>query len=163
MWGLPCTQITDAKWIAWSRMPMLQCTRQSKQVKIAGLYIGRTWIRLRGTGHVSHGRSVIARALEQDEFCAAVSRCPPCRWDGGAFGSVGANARHVWCRPAFVLPSQFIGTAEHTGQIVELDRWVLQEAVRTLKKYPRLPAIAVNLSAPKHRRGWARSRCWESI
>ncbi len=45
-----------------------------------------------------------------------------------------------------VSPQHFIAPAEKTGRIVEIDRWVVQAAARTLARYPALPGVAVNLS-----------------
>ena len=46
-----------------------------------------------------------------------------------------------------LMPSSFIRVAESSGLIVEIDRWVLEEAIATLARNPQLPAVAVNLSA----------------
>ncbi len=46
-----------------------------------------------------------------------------------------------------ILPGRFIPVAEKSGRIVEIDRWVLRECVRLLARRPRLPALAVNISA----------------
>ncbi|MHB8915263.1 MAG: EAL domain-containing protein [Thiobacillus sp.] len=45
-----------------------------------------------------------------------------------------------------IMPGLFIPIAEKTGKILELDRWVIQEAVATLARHPKLRALAVNLS-----------------
>lgn len=45
-----------------------------------------------------------------------------------------------------VMPGLFITVAEKTGKILELDRWVISEAVTTLARHPRLRALAINLS-----------------
>jgi diguanylate cyclase (GGDEF)-like protein len=50
------------------------------------------------------------------------------------------------------MPDQFIGLAEETGDIVQLGRWVIEEACERLREWQRLPGsgalrIAVNLSA----------------
>jgi diguanylate cyclase (GGDEF)-like protein/PAS domain S-box-containing protein len=47
----------------------------------------------------------------------------------------------------FIMPSHFIPVAEKTGRIVEIDRWVIGEAVQTLARAPQTPGIAVNISA----------------
>ncbi len=45
-----------------------------------------------------------------------------------------------------IPPGQFIGHAEKSGKILELDRWVLRECIGLLAAHPRLPAVAVNIS-----------------
>jgi len=45
-----------------------------------------------------------------------------------------------------VMPGLFIPIAEKTGKILELDRWVVNEAIVTLARHPKLRAMAVNLS-----------------
>ncbi len=46
-----------------------------------------------------------------------------------------------------ILPSNFIPVAEKTGRVMEIDRWVIGEAVKTLAHMPDSPDIAVNISA----------------
>ncbi len=45
-----------------------------------------------------------------------------------------------------IMPALFIPIAEKTGKILELDRWVVNEAIATLARHPKLRAMAVNLS-----------------
>ena len=45
-----------------------------------------------------------------------------------------------------IMPALFIPIAEKTGKILELDRWVIHEAIATLARHPKLLAMAVNLS-----------------
>lgn len=47
---------------------------------------------------------------------------------------------------ALLMPGQFIPVAEKTGQILEIDRWVLRQSIGILARYPQLPALAVNIS-----------------
>ncbi|MDT8406356.1 MAG: EAL domain-containing protein [Methylococcales bacterium] len=47
---------------------------------------------------------------------------------------------------SILLPGQFIPVAEHSGQILAIDRWVLLHSVMLLQQHPQLPALAVNLS-----------------
>lgn len=47
---------------------------------------------------------------------------------------------------SFILPGQFIPPAEKSGKIVELDRWVVREAVQMLAEVGSIPALAVNIS-----------------
>ncbi len=45
-----------------------------------------------------------------------------------------------------IMPGHFIPAAEKTGKILDIDRWVIREAVAQLARTPELPAIAVNIS-----------------
>lgn len=45
-----------------------------------------------------------------------------------------------------VMPGLFISIAEKTGKILELDRWVINEAIATLARHRNLRALAINLS-----------------
>jgi diguanylate cyclase (GGDEF)-like protein len=45
-----------------------------------------------------------------------------------------------------IFPGQFIGHAEKSGKILDLDRWVVRESIALLAAHPRLPALAVNIS-----------------
>jgi diguanylate cyclase (GGDEF)-like protein/PAS domain S-box-containing protein len=47
----------------------------------------------------------------------------------------------------FIMPANFIPVAEKTGRILDIDRWVIGETIRTLAEYPDGPGIAVNVSA----------------
>ena len=46
-----------------------------------------------------------------------------------------------------MTPNYFIPLAERSGQILEIDRWVVRECVRQLKRHPEMPPIAINVSA----------------
>ncbi|WP_111641505.1 putative bifunctional diguanylate cyclase/phosphodiesterase [Marinimicrobium alkaliphilum] len=61
---------------------------------------------------------------------------------------VAAEALVRWIHPreGFINPDDFIGTAESTGQITLLTRWVIDEAVGLLARVPALH-LSVNLSA----------------
>jgi diguanylate cyclase (GGDEF)-like protein/PAS domain S-box-containing protein len=45
-----------------------------------------------------------------------------------------------------LMPAQFIPMAEKSGKIVDIDRWVLREAIQMLADMESLPALAVNIS-----------------
>ncbi len=45
-----------------------------------------------------------------------------------------------------LMPGQFIPLAEKTGKIVDIDRWVLTEAIQMLAVAKAIPALAVNIS-----------------
>ncbi|WP_018875588.1 EAL domain-containing protein [Thioalkalivibrio sp. ALE31] len=44
------------------------------------------------------------------------------------------------------MPGQFIPIAEKTGQILDIDRWVIRESIRRLAGDPAIPGIAINIS-----------------
>lgn len=45
-----------------------------------------------------------------------------------------------------IMPNQFIPHAEKSGQILEVDRWVIRRSIEILKTHPKLSALAVNVS-----------------
>ncbi len=45
-----------------------------------------------------------------------------------------------------IMPGQFIPVAEKTGQILEIDRWVIKRSIETLAAHPDLPALSINIS-----------------
>jgi EAL domain-containing protein (putative c-di-GMP-specific phosphodiesterase class I) len=45
-----------------------------------------------------------------------------------------------------IMPGHFIPSAEKTGKILDIDRWVIRQSVTLLASTPDLPAIAVNIS-----------------
>jgi diguanylate cyclase (GGDEF)-like protein len=61
---------------------------------------------------------------------------------------VGVEALLRWQHPLLgvVSPSRFIPAAEETGQIIEIGRWVLNEACREVANWPEEIRVAVNVS-----------------
>ncbi|MBM3357281.1 MAG: EAL domain-containing protein [Betaproteobacteria bacterium] len=47
---------------------------------------------------------------------------------------------------ALLMPGQFVPVAEKSGKILEIDRWVLREAIQMLAEVKSIPALAVNIS-----------------
>ncbi|NWG88081.1 MAG: EAL domain-containing protein [Hydrogenophilaceae bacterium] len=45
-----------------------------------------------------------------------------------------------------ITPNHFIPIAERSGQILEIDRWVIRECIRQLRLHPAMPPIAINVS-----------------
>lgn len=45
-----------------------------------------------------------------------------------------------------ITPNHFIPLAERSGQILDIDRWVIRESIRQLKAHPAMPPIAINVS-----------------
>ena len=70
----------------------------------------------------------LAEAIEQGQL--QVHFQPQCRLSDGAL--MGAEALVRWQRPdnGLVFPGEFIGVAEKCGLLVEIDRWVMNEALR---------------------------------
>lgn len=48
---------------------------------------------------------------------------------------------------ALLMPGSFIPAAERSGRIIDIDRWVIRAAIRTLGEEDELPALAINISA----------------
>jgi diguanylate cyclase (GGDEF)-like protein/PAS domain S-box-containing protein len=67
---------------------------------------------------------------------------------------IGAEALARWEHPTrgMLAPDQFIPLAEETGLIVELGRWVLQEACREAAAWPAPLIVSVNLSTVQFQR-----------
>jgi diguanylate cyclase (GGDEF)-like protein/PAS domain S-box-containing protein len=45
-----------------------------------------------------------------------------------------------------IMPGHFIPFAERSGKVLDIDRWVLAEAIGLLGRNPRMPDVAVNIS-----------------
>jgi diguanylate cyclase (GGDEF)-like protein/PAS domain S-box-containing protein len=94
------------------------------------------------------------RALADDEF--VVHYQPTVELETGRI--VGAEALVRWQHPTrgLLQPGDFIGVAEETGQIVELGRWVLEEACRQSARWRAELAydlgVSVNVSTRQIRR-----------
>jgi len=89
-------------------------------------------------------------ALQEKQFVLQYE--PVIMLESGAIHSVEALVRWNHPRRGALAPVDFIGVAEQSGLIVELGRWVLQQAARDGRRwqvrYPSVPAmqISVNLS-----------------
>lgn len=46
-----------------------------------------------------------------------------------------------------IMPSLFIGAAEKSKKVLQIDRWVLHESIALLAQSPQIPPLAVNISA----------------
>jgi diguanylate cyclase (GGDEF)-like protein len=89
-------------------------------------------------------------ALQEKQFVLQYE--PVIMLESGAIHSVEALVRWNHPRRGLLAPLEFIGVAEQTGLIVDLGRWVLQQATRDGRRwqvrYPSVPPmlISVNLS-----------------
>lgn len=91
------------------------------------------------------------RSLDQQDFM--LNYQPIIALDTGRISGFEALVR--WQRPerGFTVPADFIPCAEETGLIVQLDRWVLREACRQMRRWQdEWPAysdlvVSVNLSS----------------
>ena len=89
-------------------------------------------------------------ALEEKQFVLQYE--PVIMLESGAIQSVEALVRWNHPRRGVLAPVDFIAVAEQSGLIVDLGRWVLQQATRDGRRwqvrYPSVPAmqISVNLS-----------------
>ncbi|MBD8874634.1 EAL domain-containing protein [Rhodanobacter sp. DHB23] len=70
------------------------------------------------------------------------------RTSDGAMTHLEALVRMVdETRPGqYIVPDQFVGHAEKSGKILDIDRWVVRESIALLAAHPRLPALAINIS-----------------
>lgn len=73
----------------------------------------------------------------------------------GVYSTVGRSLSHfeVLVRmrdkddsSRLLMPGQFIPMAEKSGKILDIDRWVLREAIQMLAEVKSIPALAVNIS-----------------
>ena len=94
--------------------------------------------------------SELRRAVELESF--RVHYQPVISLDTGRITSLEALVRWMHPERGLVPPDEFIPLAEETGLIVQIDRWVLQQACAQVKKWqtrfgPAHPlSIAVNVS-----------------
>src|SRR5207245_3029153 len=87
-------------------------------------------------------------ALTEKQF--VVHYQPVVILESGAIHSVEALVRWNHPRRGLLNPADFITIAEQSGMIVELGRWVMQQAARDGRRwqvrYPSTPAMAIQVS-----------------
>jgi diguanylate cyclase (GGDEF)-like protein/PAS domain S-box-containing protein len=87
-------------------------------------------------------------ALDEKQFVLHYQ--PVVMLESGAVHSVEALVRWNHPRRGLLYPADFIGVAEQSGLIVELGRWVLQQAARDGRRwqvrYPSTPAMLVSVN-----------------
>jgi diguanylate cyclase (GGDEF)-like protein/PAS domain S-box-containing protein len=86
----------------------------------------------------------LRQARERHEM--TITYQPQCALETGEL--VGVEALIRWTHPAFgvVPPEDFIPTAEANGEIVEIGRWVLNEACQEVAAWPFETRVAINVS-----------------
>jgi diguanylate cyclase (GGDEF)-like protein/PAS domain S-box-containing protein len=77
--------------------------------------------------------ALIKDALERDQFQLLYQ--PIVSLQGDAGGKYEVLLRMLNDDGEYILPTQFLPIAEQTGQIAEIDRWVVQNAIRTLTEH----------------------------
>jgi diguanylate cyclase (GGDEF)-like protein/PAS domain S-box-containing protein len=77
--------------------------------------------------------ALIKDALERDQFQLLYQ--PIVSLQGDAGGKYEVLLRMLNDEGDYILPTQFLPIAEQTGQITEIDRWVIQNAIRTLTEH----------------------------
>lgn len=91
-------------------------------------------------------RDRIAQALDQDLFELHFQ---------GVYATADRQLRHaeVLIRmhdaeqpEQLIMPGQFIPYAEKTGQILDIDRWVIRRSIELLAAHDSLPPLAINIS-----------------
>jgi len=93
----------------------------------------------------------LRRAVEREEL--AVYYQPIVALETGAIEGLEALVRWQHPQRGLITPSEFIPVAEQTGLILQIGRWVLEEARRQIREWRsqlregNLPPISVNLSA----------------
>lgn len=91
-------------------------------------------------------------ALAHHEFVLHYQ--PVVMLETGAIHSVEALVRWQHPRRGLLYPADFISLAEQTGLIVELGRWVLQQAARDVRRwqvrYPSNPPMMVSVNVSGH-------------
>jgi diguanylate cyclase (GGDEF)-like protein len=98
--------------------------------------------------YVQHRRLLeldIRTAMEERQFTLAFQ--PIVQMPSGEIASFETLIR--WQHPTrgYVSPAEFIPVAEETGLIIEIGRWVFEEACRCASTWPTDAAVAINFSA----------------
>jgi EAL domain-containing protein (putative c-di-GMP-specific phosphodiesterase class I) len=77
--------------------------------------------------------ALIKDALERDQFQLLYQPIVSLQGDEG--GKYEVLLRMLNDEGEHILPTQFLPIADQTGQIAEIDRWVIQNAIRTLAEH----------------------------
>jgi diguanylate cyclase (GGDEF)-like protein/PAS domain S-box-containing protein len=88
----------------------------------------------------------IAQALEQDLFELHFQGVYRVRDQQLSHLEVLIRMRDQADPAILITPSQFVPFAEKSGQVVDLDRWVITKTIELLAQHPALPPVAVNIS-----------------
>jgi EAL domain-containing protein (putative c-di-GMP-specific phosphodiesterase class I) len=87
----------------------------------------------------------IRTALEEHQFSLAFQ--PIVAMPSNEIAAYESLIRWEHPERGFVSPAEFIPVAEETGLILEIGRWVLEEAIREASEWTNGAAVAVNFSA----------------
>jgi diguanylate cyclase (GGDEF)-like protein len=87
-----------------------------------------------------------ALRLARDRGQLSITYQPQCALETGEL--VGVEALVRWTHPALgiVSPDRFIPAAEENGEIIEIGRWVLQEACKETARWPFETRLSINVS-----------------
>ncbi len=88
----------------------------------------------------------IGRALEEDRFVLHFQGIYHTQSGVLAHLEVLLRMRDETDTEQLIMPGHFIPLAEKSGQILQIDRWVLKQSIALLQAKPEIPALAVNIS-----------------
>lgn len=88
----------------------------------------------------------IGRALEEDRFVLHFQGIYHTQSGALAHLEVLLRMRDETDPQQLIMPGHFIPLAEKSGQILQIDRWVLKQSIALLQAKPEIPALAVNIS-----------------
>ncbi|MBX3615590.1 EAL domain-containing protein [Nitrosomonas sp.] len=91
-------------------------------------------------------KSRIAQALEQNYFEIHFQGVYVTRNRALKHVEALVRMRDLQQPDQLIMPGQFIPVAEKSGQILDIDKWVLQRSIEVLAKHAQMPPIAVNIS-----------------
>ncbi|MHB1175728.1 MAG: EAL domain-containing protein [Sulfuriferula sp.] len=88
----------------------------------------------------------IGRALDEDRFVLHFQGIYHTQSGILAHLEVLLRMRDETNTEQLIMPGHFIPLAEKSGQILQIDRWVIKESIALLQAKPEIPALAVNIS-----------------
>ncbi|HYE34723.1 EAL domain-containing protein [Methylocaldum sp.] len=88
----------------------------------------------------------IAEALQRDSFELHFQGVYSVADGGLSHLEVLLRMRDLVDPECLIMPGQFISIAEKSGQITEIDHWVLKHSIELLARNPSIPPLAINIS-----------------